>query len=326
MTQTGQSTPPVLVADIGGTNTRVALARKGKVAHDTIRRYPNAEHADLPQILVKYLAEMGQKECSGAAIAVAGPIQDGVAHMTNLSWTITHDDVARATGADRIGILNDLQAQGYALDGLAPASIRQIVPGAANPRRGARLVIGVGTGFNAAPVHRTPKGLLVAPSECGHQSLPVRSEADLRLARFVEAAHGFAGVEDVLSGRGLERLYTFTAVEAGQRAELSAAKVMAALADGSDPLAMAACRTFVTLLGRVAGDLALVHLPFDGIYLVGGVARAFTPYLERFGFADSFRDKGRFSDFVGDFPVRVVEDDFAALQGCASHLSELAMH
>ncbi len=314
-------TSPVLLADIGGTNTRVALARQGAVARETIRRFANADHAGLTDILVLYLAETGGVGCAGACVAVAGPVQDGRAEMTNLDWVITPDAIRAATGAGPVAILNDLQAQGHALDQLGASSLRVILPGPARPRPGARLVIGVGTGFNAAPVHRTAQGLLVAACECGHASLPLRSEADLRLARHVEAAHGFAGIEDVLSGRGLERLYGWMALEAGIPGEKAAAEIMAAIETGQDAVAQATARRFVTILGRVAGDLALIHLPFDGIYLVGGVARAFTPYLATMGFCDAFRDKGRFSAFMDDFPVRVIEDDYAALEGCARHLA-----
>ena len=42
---------PVILADIGGTNTRVALARAGSVCHETIRRFSNAESDGLPAIL-----------------------------------------------------------------------------------------------------------------------------------------------------------------------------------------------------------------------------------------------------------------------------------
>ncbi len=311
----------VLLADIGGTNTRVALAKGGVVQHDTIRRYANAEHSGFPTILTSYLGDMGVTACAGACVAAAGLVQDGVAEMTNLSWVITPDDVRAATGATTVAILNDLQAQGHALDRLAPKSLRQILPGSSRPRPGARLVIGVGTGFNAAPVHRSPTGLLVVPSECGHTSLPLRDDEDLRLARFVEKAHGFAGVEDVLSGRGLERLYAFCAQEADQKSAPQAAEIMTRIANRTDPVADRTRDFFVRLLGRVTGDLALTHLPYGGLYLVGGVARAFTPYLTPAAFGTAFRDKGRFSDFLDDFPVRIIEDDYAALEGCAAHLA-----
>ncbi|MBS0565689.1 MAG: glucokinase [Proteobacteria bacterium] len=315
---------PMLVADIGGTNTRVALVRGGRVDRATIRRFANAGHPGLAPVLSAYLAEARVAGCAGASVAVAGPVQDGVAEMTNLDWTITEETVRAATGAGRVAILNDLQAQGHALDRLERASLRTVLPGAHRPRRGARLVIGVGTGFNAAPVHRTRGAMLVAASECGHESLPVRTGDEARFAAGLERVHGFAGVEDALSGRGLERLYAWCTEEAGTPAELSAAAIMDRIAGGRDPAADRAREMFLRLLGRVAGDLALVHLPFEGIYLVGGVARAFTPYLGDGTLAAAFRDKGRFSGFMDDFPLSVIEDDFAALEGCAEYLAQSA--
>lgn len=310
----------MLVADIGGTNTRVALAMGDGLDRTTIRRFSNAAHDGLGPILSAYLDEAGMPDCDGACVAVAGPVYDGVARMTNLDWTIDCDGVGKATGAARVAVLNDLQAQGHALGYLAADSLRPVLDGPEPRGDAARLVIGVGTGFNAAPVHEAPGGRIVTASECGHMTLPVRSEADLRLMRFVETAHGFAGVEDILSGRGLERLHAFHAESAGfgQRADASA--IMAAIAAGEDQVAVATARDFVRLLGSVAGDLALTHLPFGGIYLIGGVARAFSPYYESYGFSQAFRDKGRFSSFMGSFSVAIIEDDYAALEGCVRFL------
>lgn len=315
--------PLSLVADVGGTNTRVALARAGTVDPASIRRFANAGNAGLAPILRTYLAEAGSPEIDGACAAVAGPVDDGVASLTNLDWTIDRAGLAAATGAGKIAVINDLQAQGYALGHIRSDCLRPLVR-TAEPARAPspQLVIGVGTGFNAAVVHDGPLGRLVTASECGHITMPVRSEADLRLMRFVETAHGFAGVEDVLSGRGLERLHAWAAREAGRDDRRDAAAIMAAVDRGDDAVAEAAGAAFVRLLGTVAGDLALIHLPFGGIYLIGGVARAFTAHFDRFGLAAAFRDKGRFSALAAEFPVCLIEDDYAALTGCAQRLME----
>lgn len=309
---------PSLVADIGGTNTRVALADGKAIREDSIRRFRNAEYPGLETILRQYLDEAAVADCAGTCVAIAGPVRDGVATMTNLSWTIDGATLMRATGAEKTAILNDLQAQGHALGHISEDKLARVIDGPVQSHA-AKLVIGAGTGFNAAPVHETPWGRVVAASECGHINMPVRTETDLRLARFVETAHGFPGVEDVLAGRGLERLYAFVRAEAGNPGEMAAADVMAALAQG-DPLANETGKLYVRLLGAEIGNLALVHLPFGGIYLIGGVARAFQPYLERFDFAGAFRDKGRFAGFMGNFQVSVIEDDYAALIGCAVYL------
>ncbi|XBC62048.1 glucokinase [Defluviimonas sp. SAOS-178_SWC] len=315
-----------LVADIGGTNTRVALARGDAVDRATIRRFANADFPGLGPVLVRYRAESGNPACAGACVAVAGPVDHGVARLTNLDWTIDRAAVGAATGAERVAVLNDLQAQGHALGHIAADCLRPLIVAEGSGRTdGPQLVIGVGTGFNAAAVHEAPGGRIVTASESGHASLPVRTEADLRLMRSVETAHGFAGVEDVLSGRGLERLHAWAASEAGRDELLGASAIMAAIAEGTDPVATETARAFLRLLGTVAGDLALTHLPFGGIYLIGGVARAFTDHFDRFDFAAAFRDKGRFSTFMREFPVSIIEDDYAALEGCARYLSAAAI-
>lgn len=310
-----------LVADIGGTNTRVALA-DGKVLREgTIRRFRNTEYPGLETILRTFLDAQPGVVCAGACIAVAGPVADGVATMTNLDWTIDDATLTRATGAKVVAILNDLQAQGHALGHIAPDNLLSVIGQVEHDTPAAKLVIGVGTGFNAAPVHETPWGRVVAASECGHVNMPVRSEADLRLAHFVETAHGFPGVEDVLSGRGLERLFAFVSQEAGTPSEASAATIMGDLAsEAGTGLATQTALLFTRLLGAEAGNLALTHLPFGGIYLCGGVARAIGPHLMAMGFETAFCDKGRFSGFMKNFSVSVVEDDYAALTGCAVYL------
>lgn len=310
----------LLVADIGGTNTRVALADGRQILPSTIRRYSNADHAGLESVLRRYIDDEGGVDPKAACVAVAGPVREGRATLTNLDWTIDKTTLMRATQAETVAILNDLQAQGHALGHLDPSVIRPILSGPAAQPQAARLVIGVGTGFNAAPVFETGHGRLVPPSEAGHANLPIRTDADLRLCRYVETAHGFPGVEDVLSGRGLERAYSWLGEEAGDPRERSAQQIMESCANGSDERALEAARIFTRILGTVAGNLALIQLPFGGIYLVGGVSRAFAPYLERFGFGEAFRDKGRFAGFMGNFSVSVVEDDYAALTGSAAHL------
>jgi glucokinase len=312
-----------LVADIGGTNTRVALVHGLNIVPGTVRRYANADHPGLESVLRRFSEDEGGVDVRAACVAVAGPVRHGRATMTNLDWTIDEATVARASGAEVTAILNDLQAQGFAMGHIAEDKIRTIIPFPVVEGPEARLVIGVGTGFNAAPVFPAGRGLVVPASESGHVNLPVRSEADMRLCRFVSTAHGFPAVEDVLSGRGLERVYLWLGTEAGDPREAGAAEIMTSLAEGADPRAAEAARVFIEMLGTVAGNLALIQLPFGGVYLIGGVARAMAPWMAQMGFAEAFRDKGRFAGFMGNFGVGVVEDDYAALTGCAAYLMAL---
>lgn len=317
-----------ILADIGGTNTRVALADGPRVRLDSIRRFPNAEYQargqDIAHVLQDYLAQTGAA-VSGVCVAAAGPVQDGVATMTNLDWVMDAAKLSAVTGAKKVAILNDLQAQGQALGHIPAENLRCVVDGPV--KTGApMLVVGLGTGVNAAPVHPGPQGRVVPPSECGHVNMPVRTAEDFRLARFIEArlaAEGevpHAGVEEVLAGRGLANLHAFAAAEAGQPADCTSAEVLQALTAGN-ATAINAARLYVHILAQTLADLALIHLPYGGIYLIGGMSRAMTPHFATFGMTEGFRDPRRVDLLQKDFSVTVVEDDYAALTGCAAYLN-----
>jgi glucokinase len=312
-----------LVADIGGTNTRVALADGPRLLPDTVRRYRNADYPGLESVLRRFLDDEGGVDCKAACVAVAGPVRNGRGTLTNLDWTIDETTLARAAQAETVALINDLQAQGHALGRLDSGKLRPVIEGPTAPPNEAQLVIGVGTGFNIAPVFHLGTGRFVTAAEAGHANMPIRTQADFDLCTFVETAHGFPGIEDVLSGRGLERIYAWLGERQGTPGERHAAEIMAACADDTDPRATEAVATFVRILGTVAGNLALIHLPFGGVFLAGGVARAITPYLDVHGFGTAFRDKGRFSGFMQNFGVWVVEDDFAALTGSAAYLDQI---
>jgi glucokinase len=308
-----------LVADIGGTNTRVALARGPVVDRATVMRHANADHADLGSVLARYLSDMGvaAHQITGICVAAAGPVHDGVAQLTNLDWQIDRETLSRSLGAQKVAVLNDLQAQGHAIGHIDAADLDAVVAQPDAPAHAAKLVVGLGTGFNACPVFDTAAGRFVPPSEAGHVSLPSLAGELVALTHAMQADFGFASVEEVLSGRGISYLHR---VLHGQM--LEPAEIMARLAQ-DDPQACATAAAFVRIIGIVVGDLALTHLPFGGVYLVGGVTRAIAPYLGRFGFANHLRAKGRFSGFMERFGVFAVRDDYAALTGCASHLAKL---
>ncbi|MCA0940787.1 glucokinase [Salipiger pacificus] len=311
-----------VLADIGGTNTRVALCDGGRLIEGSVMRYRNAENDGIGAVLKHYLAEKGTK-VDAACVAVAGPVRDGAGRLTNIDWAIDRPTLADATGAETISVLNDLQAQGHALGHIADDCLTRILPGQPASPQSARLVVGIGTGMNAAPVYRLGERTLVPPSESGHVAIPVQTDEEMRLLRYIERKHPAPGVEDILSGRGFERVYAWLCDEDGAGTPLSAQQIMEAVEAGTDERALRAIEVFVRMMGRVCSNLALTTLPFGGIYLIGGVARHFGPYLTTGAFEEAFNDRGRFSEFMTQFPVSLVTDDYAALTGCACHLSEL---
>ena len=77
---------------------------------------------------------------------------DDRAEMTNLDWVIDARDISSVTGSAKVGVINDLQAQGHSLHMLDENDTRCVLAGTHQVRdNDTKIVIGMGTGFNAAP-------------------------------------------------------------------------------------------------------------------------------------------------------------------------------
>jgi glucokinase len=317
----------ILVADIGGTNTRLGLAGPNGIATDTLRRFANNDHASFDALTRTYLDQVNVAICHRACLAVAAPIEAERVRLTNRDWLIDKAGVARETGAQDVYFLNDFEALGFSLDRLTPQQAPHIAgPQTAPEPRGVRMVLGAGTGFNAAALRRNALGQRsVHAAECGHMTLPVETSSELLLRDHLARGRGRASVERALSGQGVLEIHEWVCARADSpRPTISAAEIVAQALDGSDPNCRQTAEILIRFLARVAGDLVLAFLPLGGLYLSGGVTRACAELIASDLFWDVFTAKGRQSDLMRSIPVHLVEDDNAALEGCLSALTTTA--
>jgi glucokinase len=317
---TGQGT---IVGDVGGTNTRLGYVPFPGAGVRRVVQYLNADFDSFNSVLQAYLQKIDEQGCGQMTLAIAAPITGERVSLTNCDWVIDAAVLRRLTGARTVHLLNDLAALALSLPHLAGGRLSHVA-GPAMPRAGRKLVIGAGTGFNAACLLQGPPQQ-VLPAECGHMTLPVETAADLRLRDHLAQGRGRASVERALSGQGLCEVYHWTAREAGQVAQnLTAGQITEHAQQGTDALCRAATQTVLRLLATVVGDLILAYLPQGGVYLAGSVCRALHQLMAAEGFADRVAAKGRQSDLIRGFPIHLLGDDTAALIGCAAQ-ADLAM-
>ncbi len=297
-----------LLVDLGGTSCRVGLATGAGLLPDTARNFANADHTSLADLLAAYLDAMRPGAVSAICAGVAGPVRRGAAQLTNHAWHIEADALARATGADHVHLMNDLQAQAYALDDLDADSLTPLIPGTPDPE-GPRMVLGLGTGCNIAVAHRVGDDLFVPPSESGHTTLP-DAPGFRALYDHLRGEASHLPIETALSGPGLSRLHAFYTGETLTPTEIIAQAPRKTL------------QAFVSLLGLAASNLCLSHMATGGLYLIGGTARAVAPYLVPLGFTDTFHPRGPYTDILRAIRVTLIADDNAALRGCARYLAQ----
>lgn len=309
----------VLTGDIGGTNTRLALADVAinRVRLREVQRFRNDGVASLSQLLRAFLD--GRTRPQAACLAVAGPTDGRLVRLTNLDWVIDSEAISAETGIPKVRLVNDFAAVGHGLGVLevgGRATLQAGEPAAHAPR----LALGAGTGLGVVQTAWFEGRYRSMASEGGHISFAPTDALQMRLLTFLQSTYGRVSVERILSGPGLAQLYRFCWAEAdmpGTPPAMSAAEITDAALERRDGVAVRALSLFTRIFGQTAGDLALVSQCLGGVYLAGGIAPRILPILQQGTFLEGFRDKGRFSAWMERVPVYVVLDEDVGLKGAA---------
>ncbi|MBT9386529.1 glucokinase [Pseudooceanicola sp. CBS1P-1] len=294
-----------LVADVGGTNVRFALAEGAVVLPETIRSFRNDDFPTFEEVAQLYVAETRPEALQSMCVAVAGPVNETRARLTNRNWHFDTLELGQMFGVTA-RLINDLEALGYSVPSLGQGGLKTITEGYA-PRGHQALVAGIGTGFNVSPVVITARGPVVPKAEQGHVQIAWRIR-DAISARLGTTDHGYDTVEHVFSGRGFERMFRLASGSDRKPAELMAEK---------DPAILDFVGFYAGLMAMLAQDLTLGFLPGRGLLFSGGVARA----VLLGGGAPAFRETYAAPlalDTAAHVPVSVILDDTAALAGCAA--------
>jgi glucokinase len=304
----------LILADVGGTNVRFACVAAGETTPGQVRRFQNDDHARFEDALGVYLAEHGIESVTSLSIAVAGPVADETARLTNRDWQFDTRSLCREFKVDKAFLLNDLSALGYALDVLDEEGVREVMPaGKTPPPDGQRLVIGAGTGVNVSPVLSIGGRSVCLRAEAGLVSLP------RRVARVMEAYLGGPAPwvrcsEDAVRGPGLSELH---AAKTGA-AKTDARNIMEAATQG-DAQALASIEVFAEMLGELVHDLRLLYMPAGGIYLAGSVMRGVLDSPASGKLLETLQKQPTVKSTLPPVPISLITQDEAALLGCLSY-------
>lgn len=301
----------ILVGDVGGTRTRLALAVKEGGRWCFERLEEQATSSDVPAAVGRYLAG-GAGRPSAAAFCGAGPLlANGSIRLTNNDVQLQPASLARAAGVVRAILVNDFQAVAHAIPALDAGSL--VPAGGGEPVADApRVVLGPGTGLGVAILARAGGGWGAIAGEGGHVDLAPVDDEELAAWQRLRSGQRRVSAETVLSGSGLERLY---AALAGDGAR-SAGEIDTAARRG-EPTAVRTITLFTRWLGRVAGNLALTAGASGGVYLAGGILPRWGGLFDAKEFRRGFEDKPPLGHWLRGIPAWVVTHPQPGLLGLA---------
>lgn len=325
----------ILAGDIGGTKTELAIFSPEAGPRAPLARnvFPSGRYPSLEAIVQEFLSKT-DIHIDRASFAVAGPVIEGQAKITNLTWTVELANLKKALNMEAVTLMNDLQAIALAVPVLGKDEYATLNEGEAKAG-GAIAVIAPGTGMGEAFLTWDGKRYIAHASEGGHSDFAAGNQLEIGLLGYMLARYPHVSVERVCSGRGLPNIYDYLrdsryAPETPKvAARLAAAEdrtpIIVECALSPDPCALcwATLDAFISIFGAEAGNLALKILSTGGVYLAGGIPPRILPTLQNGRFVQAFLRKGRLSDLLAGMPIRVILSR-AAMLGVANYGLDLA--
>ncbi|MGE4273565.1 MAG: glucokinase [Desulfitobacterium sp.] len=334
--------PLYLAGDIGGTKTHLGLySLKGcELSLVRERKFSSREWDDLAPLIQGFLEEMTltPEDITGGCLSLAGPITEGTCLLTNLNRVIHFRSLHSTLNFQRpLLFVNDLEAMGQGLMVLQKEDLLCLNPSVPNSFPSTtstsssksksslnRALIAPGTGLGQAMILGDHQ---IYATEGAHRDYAPRTEQEIRLLLFLTQKYGHVSYERILSGPGLTNIYHFLRWETHPHSlhdpVPAPEEITKRALAGICPLCTETLELFVKILGAEAGNLALMTLPYGGIFLGGGIPPKILPKLQEGGFMEAFLGKGRFRNLLSTIPIYVILNENAPLLG-AAHLAAAA--
>jgi glucokinase len=304
-----------LVADIGGTNARFAIASMDDdspnfAANEIL--YPQtiavADHKNIEAAITAYIKQLPEEfKPTMASLAVASAVVDDQVNFTNSGWSFSTKQLQAKLNFDEVFVINDFAALAWGLPKIKPDELKvlnadidksSLLSGQEN-----YVVLGPGTGLGVTAFRKRHGKTIVLDTEAGHISFAPETEHEIEMLQFLQKKYRRVSYERLLCGQGLINIYETQCHRLGQNFNCQhASEVVAKSQLGLEP-AQVAIRMFCEVLGSFAGDSVLAYGAWSGVYLNGGLlGHVLNEQTEKL-LLERYINKGRYSSLVKSTPI-----------------------
>lgn len=310
-----------VIGDIGGTHARFAICDIDELSVRHFAVFTTDMFPSLPEAVAHYLESI--PETPGiAGFAVADPLTGERMGVENTSWSFTADEVQKACGASKIHFVNNFEALALCLPYLNAHDRCRINDGK-SVEDAPIVVLGTGGEFGTATLRQISGKRVPFSGAAGYMAFSASDERELAILSKVADKNGYAPVQSILTGHGIEKIHAVLAdLQGAAKPEATATEIIDLALKDDDPLALDTLNCFASIVARVAGDMALLHDARGGVYIGRGITPKILRILDSDRFRSAFRNKGKKSDHVASIPVYAILANDAGLRGAAIAVSE----
>lgn len=309
-----------IVADLGGTNIRLALINDIGTTPQHIQTLSVGDYTGLIECIEHYLTLVPASHITRLSIAVATPVSGDKITLTNRDWGFSVRQVAEHFKLEQVKVVNDFTGLALSLPLLSADDLQQ-VGGSIPEKDGAIALLGAGTGLGVSGLIRSAAGIYPLSGEGGHVTIGATTVRELAIFSEFIKRYGHMSAERLLSGTGISEAYEIICLIDGVKdLELSPAQISKHAIAGTNPQCVELMELFCHWLGVVAGNLALSLGSTGGVYIGGGIIPKLGDYFIHSGFRKAFESKGRFTNYLRKMPVYIIHAKQPALLGAANAL------
>lgn len=316
-----------LIADIGGTNARFALADATAPGYSQEQTLLCADFPSVEAAIQHYLDDVGARAPEVICLAAAGPVVDNHIKVTNNHWVLNVDDLGEAFATDAVRLMNDFEAIAYSIPVLGDDDCLPV--GFPEPRPLPEgdfsvAVVGPGTGLGAVGLRRHGDVLIPIAGEASHGGFAPETRVQLDVLIALREEFDRVSSERLVSGSGLENIYwALGQIHHVSLPKRSAGEIFAA-AQEADEHAAEAVALFFEVLGQFAGSYALALGANDGVYIAGGIVRRYPEMFANSRFRSGFESKGRHRAIMERIPTQLILHPQPGLLGASYVAREMA--
>ncbi len=338
----------VFGADLGGTNTKIALAGIKDKGIELIFSciFNTSKITTFSSALLKFINISKEKfniDFSTGCISAAGVISENKkkVSLTNRKMKINIDELIRKTGLKSILLINDFEAVGYGVnftDFHNKKEIYTIRNGLKNINsKDTIAVIGAGTGLGKSILVFDEEQNFYKPisSEGGHSDFPIYNNFELELVNYIKNRRDILEpltYDEVLSGRGIEVIYKFLREKNPKKItkytkEIDESKdktPIIARYKNLDETCKEVFSIFTIFYARCAKNFVLDSLAKSGLFIAGGIAAKNKEIFNSNDFINEFENVYQYSNFLKKIPIFVIIDENIGLKGaCLAAMKKL---
>lgn len=309
-----------LIADIGGTNARFALANQQGYTHEKVLKCDDFQ--GITQAVEAYLDLVNPPvKPKTAAFAVAGPVTGDRFEAVNLPWRFSIQETKERLGFEHFELLNDFKAIAMGVPHLEAADIRQIGEGTPQPHAPIGIV-GPGTGLGVASLFWDGQKYIPVPGEGGHVTMSAKTQREFDIFRTLHYKYRHVSAERVCSGKGLVNIYNAIRILDGRDdlPDSTPEDISVRALSESCETCVEALDLMMGFLGVLAGNLALTLGAHGGIYVGGGIVHKLGEAFFKSRFRREFAAKGRLAAYLDPIPTYAILHPYPAFVGLHADL------